>query len=204
MLAARGCTFKIRFNIFENGVRAYFRREKSTLGDLQVTGARRTLPFIFSNAILPSVFYKLSFAGIFVLEVAKDACTARHPKIPGLLQLVQDDSLFTAAAGENRIQRGRSSAFLWPWLLRIYPASAEFACQVDRDSPGERYQGAVVLRVRFRAEVRKRQHWDGFYGNTSETTSVRLRRRCGRLNCRRDRSSCRRLWRGLRLRCRHC
>jgi hypothetical protein len=154
MLAANGCTFKIRFNILENGVRAYIRREKSVPGDLQVTSPRGTVSFILSDALLPPVFYKLSFAGIFVLEAAEDACTARHPEIPGILQMVPDDFVFTATTGENRIQRGRSSAFLWPWLLRIYPAGAEFACQVDRDSPAERYPGAVVLRVRFRAKVR--------------------------------------------------
>jgi hypothetical protein len=204
MLAAHGCSFKIRFNILENGVRAYIRREKSVPGNLQVTGARGAVSFIFPDAILPSVFHKLSFTGIFVFEAAGSACTARYAEIPSLLQMVPDDCLFTAAAGENRIWRGCGGSILWAWLLRIYPAGAQFACQVDGDSPAERYQGAVVLCVRFRAEVESPNARTTPPVRRSEPTSVPLRRRCGRLNCRMDQSSCRRLWRGLRSRCRRC
>src|ERR1700722_19074033 len=96
MLATNRGTFEIRFNILENGVRAYFRREKSVLGDLQVTSARGTLSFFFSDPLLPSIFYKFSFAGVFVLMIADYACSARHPEIPGLLQMVPNDSVFTA------------------------------------------------------------------------------------------------------------
>src|ERR1700677_2789598 len=103
MLATSRCTFEIRFNILENGVRAHIRREKSVPSDLPVTGTRGTVSFIFPDAILPSVFYKLSFAGIFVLEAAEEAHSTRYSEISGLLQVVPFHRIFAAKTGRNWI-----------------------------------------------------------------------------------------------------